>query len=152
MMHDSNLIANRFLELASGNGDTLTPMQVLKLVYIGHGWMLGMYGVPLISDDVQAWKYGPVIPRLYNAVKDFRDNPVQGTLAVRDCPPLIDIEIDLISQVYNQYGSMTGPSLSRLTHQPGTPWALTYREGVHGLVISNDLIEEHYNQLAKKAA
>jgi uncharacterized phage-associated protein len=152
MMHDSNLVANRFLELASEHGDTLTPMQILKLVYIGHGWMLGMYGVPLIVDDVQAWKFGPVIPRLYNAVKDFRDNPVRGPLPVRDCPLLIDIETDLISQVYDQYGSMTGPSLSRLTHQAGTPWALTYREGVNGLVISNDLIEEHYNQLAMEAA
>lgn len=35
-MHDSRIIANRFLELAERNGDTLTPMQVLKLVYIAH--------------------------------------------------------------------------------------------------------------------
>lgn len=151
-MHDSNLIANRLLELASERGDTLTPMQLLKLVYIAHGWMLGLYGVPLIRDEVQAWKYGPVIPRLYNSIKEFRDNPVCGPLSVRDCPALIEIETDLIGQVYDEYGSMTGPALSRLTHKQGTPWALTYRDGVNGLVISNDIIEEHYNQLAREAA
>lgn len=42
--------------------------------------MLGLYGVPLIRDDVQAWKYGPVIPQVYHAgaVKDYRGRPVYG--------------------------------------------------------------------------
>jgi uncharacterized phage-associated protein len=150
-MHDSNLIANELLDLAAQKGDTLTPMQLLKLVYIAHGWMLGLYGVPLIRDDVQAWKYGPVIPRLYNSIKDFRANPVQGPLNVRECPPLVDIECDLIAQVYNKYGAMNGIALSNLTHKPGTPWALTFKDGEHDIVISNDLIESHYADLARSA-
>src|SRR5437870_2146380 len=43
-MHDSRTVANHFLRLAREKGDFLTPMQVLKLVYIAHGWMLGLYG------------------------------------------------------------------------------------------------------------
>ncbi len=152
-MHDSNRIANRLLELATAAGDTLTPMQILKLVYICHGWMLGLYGVPLIRDEVQAWKYGPVIPRLYNSVNSFRDQPVIGPLPVRgDQEPLVHQEENVIRQTYEIYGQKSGPALSRLTHQMGSPWAQTFRDGIAGLVISNDLIEDHYHILAGQRA
>ena len=37
-------------------------MQVLKLVYYCHAWMLGLYGRPLIRQPIEAWRYGPVVP------------------------------------------------------------------------------------------
>lgn len=148
-MHDSRTIANRFLALAQDKGDSLTPMQVLKLVYIAHGWMLGLYGRPLIRDNVQAWQYGPVIPTLYNAMKDFRASPVTGTLRA-PAEELDSNEEDLIEQVYKIYGKKSGPALSRLTHADGTPWHHTYVSGEFGVVIPTDIIEDHYQQLAKR--
>lgn len=147
-MHDSKVVANRFLELAADRGGTLTPMQVLKLVYIAHGWMLGLYGRPLIKDEVQAWQYGPVIPRLYDAMRQFRSNPVKGPLHAPN-QPLSREEASIVEQVYDRYGHLTGPGLSRLTHQSGSPWAMTYEDGSFGLTISNDIIEDHYRGLAQ---
>ncbi len=149
-MHDSRTVANCFLDLASDCGDSLTPMQVLKLVYIAHGWMLGLYGRPLIKDDVQAWQYGPVIPTLYNAVRDYRSAPVTRMLREPAKDFLDPNEKDLVEQVYKIYGKKSGPALSRLTHAPGTPWALTYEPGAFGVVIPTDIIEDHYQRLAAK--
>lgn len=150
-MHDSRTVANRLLTLAEARGDTLTPMQLLKLTYITHGWNLGLYGRPLIRDDVQAWRYGPVIPRLYNAVKDFRGKPVRGPIATPGDDRLTVADEDIVRQVYGIYGDKSGPALSRLTHAPGTPWALTYVAEEFGIVIPNDLIEDHYKRLAAAA-
>lgn len=149
-MHDSRTIANRFLALAREGGDSLTPMQVLKLVYIAHGWMLGLYGRPLIKDDVQAWQYGPVISPLYNAVRQYGGGAVTGPIRAPVSDTLSDQEEDLVKQVYDEYGSFTGPALSRLTHASGTPWALTYVPGEFGTRISTDLIEDHYRHLANQ--
>lgn len=151
-MHDSRTIANHFLALARGKvgGDTLTPMQVLKLVYIAHGWMLGLYGRSLIKDEVQAWQYGPVIPRLYNAMRDYGGGVITRDLDAPSNDHLDSREEDIVSQVYEIYGGKTGPALSRLTHASGTPWDLTYRPGSFGLVIPTDIIEDHYQQLATK--
>lgn len=150
-MHDSLTIANRFLDVAAASGDPLTPMQLLKLVYIAHGWMLGLYGVPLIRDDVQAWKYGPVIPRVYHAVKDYRNQPVYGPLPQNRNDTLVPAEESLIRQIFDIYGHRSGVELSRLTHQPGSPWAQTYLDGMPNLVISNDIIEDHYRALSHEA-
>lgn len=147
-MRDSRTIANRFLSLAREKGDSLTPMQVLKLVYIAHGWMLGLHGKPLIRDEVQAWQYGPVIPGLYNAMRGYGGSPVTASIIAPAGPPLSADEEGVVLGVYENYGQFTGPALSRLTHAPGTPWELTYVPGSFGLRISQDLIEDHYRKLA----
>lgn len=151
-MADSITVANRFLELAEDADDALTPMQILKLVYIAHGWMLGLYGRPLVSDDIQAWQYGPVIPRLYNAMRHFRSSPVEGPLPGAKGPSLNSDEESIVRQVYEIYGHLSGPALSRLTHAKGTPWDMTYEPGVFGIGISNDIIEDHYARMAQEAA
>lgn len=150
-MRDARTIANRFLELAAARGDTLTPMQLLKLVYIAHGWNLGLHGRPLISDRVQAWQYGPVIRPLYDAIRMFKSQPVKGPIAAPTQDRLSAEDKALIEEVYELYGDYSGPALSRLTHAQGTPWALTYEPGEFGIVIPNDLIEDHYKRLAAAA-
>jgi uncharacterized phage-associated protein len=149
-MHDSRTIANRFLELARERGDTLTPMQLLKLVYIAHGWMLGLYGRPLIRDEIQAWQYGPVIPRLYNSMRVYGGGSVTSPVNAPAGDQLTTDERDIIGQVYDAYGARSGPSLSRLTHAAGTPWQLTYIPGEFGTEIPQDLIEDHYRRLANR--
>lgn len=149
VMHDSRAIANEFLKVAAAHANPLTPMQLLKLVYIAHGWSLGLYGKPLISDEIQAWEYGPVIPRLYNAIKDYRDQPVSRQISSSDAVPMTGAEKKLIQQVFELYGSKSGPALSRLTHAAGSPWQQTYEPGSFGLRITNDVIEDHYQRLAE---
>ena len=144
-MHDSNKIANEFLRLAKGSGQSLTPMQLLKLVFIAHGWMLGLYGRPLISDEVEAWKYGPVIRKLYRHIRHFRDKPVTGVLATADENDLDDFEKDLLEQVFDNYSQYTGIQLSTLTHQEGSPWASVYKDDVSDLKISDEIIKQYYS-------
>lgn len=146
-MFSSITIANKLLDLAEERRITLTPMQVLKLVYIAHGWMLALYRRPLISDRVEAWQYGPVIPALYNAVRDFRGAPVRGPLRGRQ-EELGARESNLLEQVMDRYGELSGPALSRLTHADGTPWDAMY-DGSFGVPIPDDLIEDHYASLAR---
>jgi uncharacterized phage-associated protein len=151
-MHDSGVVANRFLKLAQAAGVTLTPMQLLKLVYIAHGWMLALYGRSLIGDEVQAWQYGPVIPKLYNKVRTYRGAPVTDELPARRDDKLDGLEEDLVDQVFRIYGRMSGPALSRITHASGTPWHRTYKPGEFGVRIPTDLIAGHYEHLAASGA
>lgn len=148
-MADARTVANRFLELAEKRGQSLTPMQLLKLVYIAHGWMLGLTGHPLINQEVEAWQYGPVIRDLYNAVRVHGRNPIFGKVWT-PAEQLSPAQINMIDQVYDLYGELNGIQLSNITHMPGTPWDRTYRPGAFGSIIDNSVIKDHYKQLAEQ--
>ena len=152
-MNSSVLVANRFLDLAKEKGGSLTPMQLLKLVYIAHGWMLGLNGVPLIRDRVEAWQYGPVIPNLYQHIRKYKGEPVTKKInSLFEKGELDADEDDVISQVFDVYGEMPAMRLSRITHAKGTPWELTYEPGSFGINIPSDLIEDHYQKLAERSS
>ena len=145
--HSSHAVANKLLEIARNRGKSLTPMQVLKLVYLCHGWMLGLCGLPLIRDRVEAWKYGPVIPGLYHSLKKYGADPVTETIEQPYDTPFDDQEDGIIEEVFDVYGNHTGPQLSTITHRPGSPWSQTWDAG--GTVIPNDGMKRHYKELAR---
>jgi uncharacterized phage-associated protein len=143
------LVSRYILKLANDQNNPLTPMQVLKLVYISHGWQLGLYGRPLVNEPIEAWQYGPVIPSVYHRYKRF------GGRFIDDIPDELPKGFDhsessTMEQVFDGYGNRSGVSLSSLTHEPGTPWSITVRQSGIGAVISNDLIEDYYRRLARK--
>ncbi len=60
------------LKKASSINRGLTPLQINKLVYICHGWTLGILKKTLIenrTDQIQTWKYGPVVTEAYERLK-----------------------------------------------------------------------------------
>lgn len=147
--HDARRVAEYVLWLASESGKRLDPMQVLKLVYIAHGWMLGLRDSPLINESAEAWTYGPVVPSVYQKYKKFRSGYVTD---VPETEPsgFTEGERTLMRQVWDRYSGFTGLQLSELTHKPGTPWAITRQVVGAGAVIPNDLIQSHYKQLARE--
>lgn len=126
-----------------------TPMHVLKLSYICHGWMLGIYGEPLIQESVEAWRYGPVIPDVYRRYKSFRGEPIDA-IPIDRSESLGDLENNLISAVLKAYKDYTGWQLSSITHQPGTPWHKVYNGGDgENAIIPNKVIKEYYEGRAR---
>lgn len=136
-------VANRLRELS---GETLTPLQLIKLVYISHGWSFPINDGPLVADRIEAWQYGPVVPNLYHAIKSFRAEPVTNPIPDGDVPLSTD-ELRLIDAVYGTYGQYSGGQLSAMTHRPGTPWAQAWEHGRNS-EITNTMIADHYRKLA----
>jgi uncharacterized phage-associated protein len=146
MTHTALAVASKIIDMANKKNDTVTPMQLLKLVYLSHGWLLGLHGRHLVKEDIEAWLYGPVIPELYHHIKDFKSNPVKDLNALTE--DFDSIEDSVIRQVYNGYGQFTGPQLSSLTHREGSPWHTTWTQYGKNSLISNDLIEQYYKSRA----
>ena len=140
-MHSAVKIAKYFVDKSNQEND-MTPMKLLKMVYIAHGWMLALYDRPLISEDVEAWKYGPVIPELYRALKKW------GGDEVDELPDEWRVELDedeqnILEHVYENYKGYSGVALSAMTHAKGTPWT-TVGGGALGRIIPNEVIRNYY--------
>lgn len=150
------IIANFFLEKSFEEGHQLTPIQIIKLTYLAHGWHLGLKGEPLLGEPIEAWKYGPVVPSLYHLVKDYGRAPVDQLLTVDGKQQVLDREstlVPLLERVWEVYGKRyDGMQLSTLTHQDGTPWHEVWeaRGGKTAMncIIPNDLIQRHFKEKA----
>ena len=155
-MYDARVIANA---LVSRHGvNTLTPLQILKLTYLCHGWMLGLYGEPLSRRQAEAWRWVPVTPDLYYELRQYGGQPVPElvNLDALGFEPedalLNDREADLVGKVIEVYGDFTGPQLSTLTHKPGSPWDQVWRPGrSRAAVIPDRIIQRYYADLARRS-
>ncbi|SCU94200.1 Uncharacterized phage-associated protein (fragment) [Cupriavidus necator] len=143
-------VARYILERRKEADDAITPMQLIKLVYVAQGYMLGRHGRPLFDDEeVEAWQYGPVVPSVYHAVKEFRSAPVQWVRDAHDVD-FTAAEREVMDQVASTYGPYNGIVLSTATHRPGSPWSVTWDQFGRNAPISNDIIENFYSDLLKQ--
>jgi uncharacterized phage-associated protein len=150
MTYDVITIADEMLKAAKRDGKTLTPMQLMKLVYIAHGWSLAIRDIDLFENRIEAWKYGPVIPDLYHATKKYGRNSIPLSHIV-DTHSNVDAGTTaFITDVYSKYGHLDGIALSRLTHMSGSPWDQAYRGHEIGAEISDEIIKPHYIQLLQR--
>ena len=69
-------IANFMLSRAENEGRDMSPMKLLKLVYIGYGWALAVLDKKLFDEPFYAWDHGPVVRSLYDEFKHFRASPI----------------------------------------------------------------------------
>ena len=146
---------------AMGRG-MLTPLHILKMTYMSHGYAWGIVKHRLISDKVEAWKYGPVYPTVYEAFSAYGNNTVKslhycGTeLSLKDKvkeriedlgKPFTEKEKEVIDSVVEAYKDWTGGELIALMHRKGTPWKRYYIKDWTGIVIPDEDTKEYYTQL-----
>ena len=158
-------IANSFLQrdLKEG-GPSISHMKLQKLVYIMHGWCLGLTGKPAVNSYFEAWEYGPVEPNLYRRLMPFGDANIPSLIPTWEMRENDEWEVksatvpedgneefykifDAVFQGYMQYD---GIKLSSLTHQRGTPWDETMEKTGGALYekIPEELIHSYYKKLA----
>jgi uncharacterized phage-associated protein len=66
MAYPASLIAQLFVNRAIKEGNPITQMKLQKMVYVAHGLYLASHNEPLIKENFQAWRFGPVVPDIYH--------------------------------------------------------------------------------------
>lgn len=152
-MHSATKVAKKLTDVLNGQGHTdVTLLKLLKITYIAHGWMLGLCNRPLVSENIEAWKYGPVIPELYQNIKGHGRNHINAL------PDIYDVNLDvqeesIIRQTCELYGKCSAGRLVAVTHAEGTPWwNVWHAEGgaKHGAKIPDSMIQIYYEKLANE--
>jgi len=146
---DARQIANWFILRAKRDGKVLSIMQLLKLVYIAHGWHLEMRNRPLFFNRIEVWRRGPVIRDIYT---EFRNKGIDvhepSTGHLVELPPEYD---RFLEQIYDIYGKKSAYELSDLTHKPGSPWDMVHKSKGLFATITDDVIRPHYIGLREAA-
>ncbi len=166
-------VANYFIgranaAAAGGRPHDVTPMKVQKLLYFAHGWHLALTdGEALFPEPIEAWEFGPVIRSVYETFRDYGGEPILEPGRELDIVDgeLVEVERavedpsgwtqELLDTVWDRYGHLTAGQLSRMTHEPGTPWDTVYRhfrgEPRRGTDIPDELIRQAFEELRADA-
>lgn len=150
-------VANWFITKAKESGESLTAMKLQKLIYYAHGWCLALYNVPLVEDQVQAWTYGPVFPRIYHLAKEYGSEPIDSLLyGYLSAPSIVqdsDPRIPLLEKIWEVFGKYSASQLSRMTHEPGGPWDKISKAnpGRKGMAIPEDLLTKYFSKTGEYA-
>lgn len=111
-------------------GDTLTHLKLQKLLYYAQGVHLAMHEEPLFPEPVKAWLHGPVVPDVWQKLKDCGPDSVSI-----DHPSLRDVSIDdigadekeTLDEVFRVFGQFSAWKLRDMTHEE-PPWRDTPRD------------------------
>ena len=147
--HDARAVANYFIDRSLKKGEYKTPLQILKLVYFSHAWLLGIHGRPLFRQPVEAWKFGPVVADVYHELKQFGGTDVTSRISRVHEAEWTDDEADILGQVAEGYDVYSGNRLSHMTHWPESPWFTTRVEQGLGAVIPEDEIKRYFAERVK---
>ncbi len=148
VMYNCFDVAKGFLKLADDDGDRIKPMKLLKLTYIAQGYYLGLCKRPLFHNEIQAWKYGPVIPDLYEMIKVYNKKPVDiEIIDLHTSKNLETFDEDFLRVIWDSYKEYTGLQLSDKTHEEGSPWYEVFSDNVLDTVMSNEMIKDYYAKI-----
>lgn len=159
MPYSEKAVANYFIDKAlETETSDLSPMKLQKLVYFAHAWHLAYFEEPLITSEIQAWKYGPVIPDLYHEIKEYGTSSITARLIdleylddnfnflTADVPENDLQTHSILDAVWNLYGHFSPIQLSNMTHEEGEPWSRVIQQSqeqnLMNLEIPNNLIQE----------
>jgi uncharacterized phage-associated protein len=148
MPYFASQIANYFIERGSRENVKVDPLKLQKLVYLAHGWHLLFENAPLIREQIEAWRYGPVVPYLYRLARRYGSLSIGSRLPEPQGGLPIDPRTErLLNEIWRVYGQKSGIELSMLTHEPGYAWDLTRRSNEtpwNDAIIENSLIQDEF--------
>jgi uncharacterized phage-associated protein len=147
-------IASYFIVNGATDGEGISPMKLQKLVYFAHGWHLAFVDKELISEPVEAWRYGPVIPSIYHSFKQYGNSKILDIESYAENIKFLDVAlIKFLGLIWESYKSFSALELSELTHAKDSPWEQVVRNsgGIkslpHHQTIPNEIIKEYFKQI-----
>lgn len=149
-MYDARNVANKLIALASSAGREITPLQAMELVYFCHAWTLALLHKPLICQDVEAWRHGPVVPEVYRSLRRYGGEAIPRPIPNLEPETFAEADEDIIRQVSEKYGALSASRLVAMTLSPGTPWDSIWKKYGRNAVIPDPIIERHYEEIARQ--
>lgn len=148
-LYDIEDVALYVLNILSQDNKEISAMKLQKICFYIQSWYIAKNGRPLFKHDFQAWRYGPVSPRLYSYHRQkvtisSNDNNIQG-----NAKNISKEDQKFIESIVKIYGRYTGLQLSDMSHKQD-PWknarAGISKDAPSQNEIKIDSIKEYFSQ------
>ncbi|MDE5592193.1 MAG: DUF4065 domain-containing protein [Helicobacter sp.] len=122
----------------------LSNLELQKTLYFTEIDYIKKFNKHLISDDFEAWQYGPVAREVYVEYRNYGansiDRPEKETLSEK----LTKEELEIINQAIEKCNKESYWNLVEKSHKKDGAWNRSFKEDKKE-IISKDLIKEEAN-------
>ncbi|RYB07565.1 Panacea domain-containing protein [Lichenibacterium ramalinae] len=156
---DGRAVANFILDYCDGRGRKVTNLSLQKIIYFCHVWSLIELNGPLVRHKFEAWEFGPVLPYLYRAFRNYDRapilgratyiDPVDGVQRVAEYEFNFEIE-SLLRETVEFYSRLRAGDLVELSHVEGGPWHSVWNHMGNvnpGMMIDDTRILKFYSKV-----
>lgn len=132
-MHDALDVARYIINRETAQGRTVSNLRLQKLLYFIQCAFFGVFGKPCFGDEMEAWDYGPVVPKVYRKYK------IYGSVMI---PPsdeqdlFRETETNLINKMLDACAEKRTSDLVEITHAQ-SPWKDAYVPGMNNLICKD---------------
>lgn len=118
----------------------ITNLQLQKILYFIQRDYLRKYDERAFIDEIEAWKFEPVVPEVYYTFCYYGAMPIENQY---DNASNIDIDLELVNKIVEEKRVLKPWDMVNDTHKPGGAWDKTYQNGEgNRTTISLNLIRE----------
>ena len=134
-----------------------TQLKLQKLVYLCYADYLCSTGKGLFTDEIYAFKYGPVVDTVYAKYKKYGYKPIEKESENIDSKNISEMpsksrilfakdgleKVQSIDKTLRKYSNLTASQLVEVTHRAKSPWSVTYKENwLFKQKMKDDVIKE----------
>lgn len=161
-MYKTVEIANFFIHKGIESKEPISPIKLQKLLYFAYGWYYAIHNKKLFNENIEAWKFGPVINSIYHKTKKYGNAGIKTLIEeisdgfeIKTSTPIVPasdtVTISFLNDVWKVYGVFTPIQLANLSHDQKGPW---YKIAAsHDFIlplsqsIDDDSIKTYFNSL-----
>ncbi len=136
-------VANCLIEIANQvDENDLTNLKLQKILFFLQAEHLKAKQSPLFNEEIQAWKWGPVVPIVYHTFKTSGNFPITP-VEITDLEYKKNLDEEMMSfieKIWQKYGIFSAHKLVEMTHDPKSAWSKTYREDMNAVISLDDIV------------
>ena len=126
-MNGAVAIAKYIVNKCFTEGCPVSNLQLQKILYYIQREFLQKLDVPAFPEEIEAWRFGPVVRVVYNRFCGFGGMPIRMRY-----PKQITVkqgEKAIIDNIVEEKRGLPPWDLVGDTHEQGKPWALIFKNG-----------------------
>lgn len=130
------------------DGDNLSLLKLIKLLYYAEGCSLGSGNGSLFDDPIVAWEHGPMVKCVWDK---YRNSPDKYNITCGDddytlASVVDEMDSEVLEGVYHTFGGYSAWGLRNKTHEED-PWRVTTNNGeILNGEISRELIAKYFRE------
>jgi uncharacterized phage-associated protein len=130
-MISAKKVASYFIDKSSklDENNDLTNLKLQKILYFAQVESIKKNGEKLFADDIEAWQYGPVVPKVYEWLKGCGAYTVTSFDVALDASGLTDQTKQFLDGMWEKCRKYSAWYLVDKTHKPNSAWSIVYNNG-----------------------